>query len=157
MHRTTQKNELDKPSMEFLYEYNIDIISENQRDTAKNEPKLDSVIDSKNLNSKHRLFVDRQPSSTNDSNNTSRKIVSNQNGLTSNSSVIQKIADPPSSSPNDGGKFENKATSLRKREVVLSKISCYIVFVFLFCHSVRIVPNIYEMVTTYTQVCYVVC
>ena len=144
--------------MEFLYENNIDIISEHQRDTTKNEPKLDS--DSKNSNSKHRLFVNRQPSSsssTNNSNNTSRKILSNQNGLlNSNSSVIQKLADPPSSSPNNGGKFENKATSLRKREVVLSKISCYIVFVFLFCHSVRIVPNIYEMVTTYTQVCYVV-
>lgn len=50
---------------------------------------------------------------------------------------------------------KNKATSLRKREVVLSKISFYIVFVFLFCHSIRIVPNTYEMVTTYTKVRFV--
>ena len=41
----------------------------------------------------------------------------------------------------------NKATSLRRREVVLSRISIYIVFVFLFCHSIRIIPNLYEMVS----------
>jgi len=46
---------------------------------------------------------------------------------------------------------ENKATSLRKREVILSKISIYIVFVFLFCHSLRIIPNMYEMIQTYTK------
>ena len=135
--------------MEFLYENNIDI-SEKQ-DTNNKEPNLDSVSDSKNLNSKHRLFVNRQPSIN--SNKTSRKILVNQNSLTNSSVIHQKIDPPPTTSPNNGGKFENKATSLRKREVVLSKISCYIVFVFLFCHSVRIIPNIYEMVTTYTQVC----
>ena len=47
---------------------------------------------------------------------------------------------------------KNKATSLRKREVILSRISFYIVFVFLFCHGVRVVPNTYELITTYTQV-----
>ena len=47
---------------------------------------------------------------------------------------------------------ENKATTLRKREVTLSKISIYIVFVFLFCHSVRIVPNGFELAQTYTEV-----
>jgi len=52
---------------------------------------------------------------------------------------------------------KNKATSLRKREVILSKISIYIVFVFLFCHSVRIVPNIYEMICTYTKVIIINC
>ena len=46
----------------------------------------------------------------------------------------------------------NKASSLRKREVTLSRISIYIAFVFLFCHSIRIIPNIYELITTYTQV-----
>ena len=46
----------------------------------------------------------------------------------------------------------NKATSLRKREVTLSKISIYITFVFLFCHSVRIIPNGYELIYTYTRV-----
>ncbi len=46
----------------------------------------------------------------------------------------------------------NKATNLRKREVVLSRISIYIVFVFLLCHSVRIIPNGYEMFTTYIKV-----
>ena len=47
---------------------------------------------------------------------------------------------------------ENKATMLRRREVALARISIYIVFVFLLCHSVRIVPNTYEMITTYTEV-----
>ena len=56
---------------------------------------------------------------------------------------------------NNAVSVKNKATSLRKREVVLSKISFYIVFVFLFCHSIRIVPNTYEMVTTYTKVRFV--
>ena len=51
---------------------------------------------------------------------------------------------------------QNKATSLRKREVILSRISIYIVFVFLFCHSLRIIPNVYEMICTYTKVCQLV-
>ena len=42
--------------------------------------------------------------------------------------------------------------SIRKREVVLAKISLYIVFVMLICHTVRLIPNTYEMVETYTQV-----
>ena len=46
----------------------------------------------------------------------------------------------------------NKASSLRKREVTLSRISIYIAFVFLFCHSIRIIPNSYELISTYTQV-----
>ena len=45
----------------------------------------------------------------------------------------------------------SKTTSLRKREVILSKISIYIVFVFIFCHSLRIIPNVYEMITTYMR------
>ena len=45
----------------------------------------------------------------------------------------------------------NKATLLRKREVILSRISIYIVFLFLLCHSIRNVPNAYEMLTTYEQ------
>ena len=45
------------------------------------------------------------------------------------------------------------AGDLRRREVVLAKISLYMVFVFLICHSVKIVPNIYEMVQTYLEVC----
>ena len=48
---------------------------------------------------------------------------------------------------------DQQASSLRRREVILSRISIYIAFVFLFCHSVRVVPNAYELVTTYTKVC----
>lgn len=43
----------------------------------------------------------------------------------------------------------NQAESLRKREVALAKISLYIVFVFLVCHSVRMFPNTFEMVQTH--------
>ena len=43
-------------------------------------------------------------------------------------------------------------SDLRKKEVVLAKISLYMVFVFLICHSVKIVPNIFEMVQTYYEV-----
>jgi hypothetical protein len=46
----------------------------------------------------------------------------------------------------------NANSDLRRREVVLAKISLYMVFVFLICHSVKIVPNIYEMVQTYLAV-----
>ena len=44
------------------------------------------------------------------------------------------------------------SSDLRKKEVVLAKISLYMVFVFLICHSVKIVPNIFEMVQTYYEV-----
>lgn len=50
-------------------------------------------------------------------------------------------------------KTSSSGTSLRKREVALSKISLYIVFVMLICHGVRLIPNTYEMIETYTQVC----
>ena len=50
-------------------------------------------------------------------------------------------------------KWHGRAHSdLRRREVVLAKISLYMVFVFLICHSVKIVPNIYEMAQTYLMV-----
>ena len=69
----TQQNELDKPTMEFLYE-NIDINSEVQQDNNV-ELNLNSVVSvsgSKNSNSKHhRVFINRQHSSTN-SDKTSR-------------------------------------------------------------------------------------
>ena len=69
----TQQNELDKPTMEFLYE-NIDINSEVQQDNnvELNLNSIVSVSDSKNSNSKHhRVFINRQHSSTN-SDKTSR-------------------------------------------------------------------------------------
>ena len=51
-------------------------------------------------------------------------------------------------------KFSSAGTSLRKREVALAKISLYIVFVMLICHGVRLIPNTYEMIETYTEVKY---
>ena len=69
-----------------------------------------------------------------------------------NQEQVTIVTEPIDRSPKSNSTAKNKATSLRKREVILSKISIYIVFVFLFCHSVRIVPNIYEMICTYTKV-----
>lgn len=42
-------------------------------------------------------------------------------------------------------------SDLRKREVVLAKISIYMVVVLLMCHVIKIVPNIYELVLTYSD------
>ena len=76
-----------------------------------------------------------------------------ENSTTNENITIQSSTNGGSSqNGNQAISTKNKATSLRKREVILSRISIYIVFVFLFCHSVRIVPNIYEMVCTYTKV-----
>ena len=46
----------------------------------------------------------------------------------------------------------NRISSLRRKEVVLAKISLYIVFVMLLCHGVKLLPNAYEMIVTYTAV-----
>lgn len=43
----------------------------------------------------------------------------------------------------------------RKREVILAKISLYIVFVFLVCHGARLFPNTFEVVQTYMKVSFV--
>ena len=39
--------------------------------------------------------------------------------------------------------------SARQREVALARVSIYIVVVFLICHTVRIIPNSFEMVQTF--------
>ena len=79
---------------------------------------------------------------------------SNRNRSTRNSETGENVTiqNGQQSIQNAATLTKNKATSLRKREVILSRISIYIVFVFLFCHSVRIIPNIYEMICTYTKV-----
>ena len=43
-----------------------------------------------------------------------------------------------------------KEKSIRKREVLLSRISVYIVVLMVSCHTVRIVPTIWEIVQTLT-------
>ncbi len=50
------------------------------------------------------------------------------------------------------GKYCTAATSLRRREVTLARISLYIVFVFFICHTVRLLPNTFEMIQTYMEV-----
>ena len=44
-----------------------------------------------------------------------------------------------------------KEKSIRKREVLLSRISVYIVVLMVSCHTVRIVPTIWEIVQTLTM------
>ena len=89
-------------------------------------------------------------------NRTSTMRTNSDNSNTNENITIQSSTNGGSSQQQNGNNAailtKNKATSLRKREVILSRISIYIVFVFLFCHSVRIVPNIYEMICTYTKV-----
>lgn len=43
------------------------------------------------------------------------------------------------------------SSDLRRREVVLAKISIYMVLVLLICHCVKIVPNLYELVLLLTH------
>jgi hypothetical protein len=38
--------------------------------------------------------------------------------------------------------------NVRKREVLLSRVSVYIVVLMVSCHTVRIIPNIWEIVQT---------
>jgi len=40
--------------------------------------------------------------------------------------------------------IETRSSSFSIKEITLAKISCLLVAVFLFCHSIRWIPNIYE-------------
>lgn len=109
--------------------------------------KIYSTIKKSESNLRNHLRVtanSTQESNTNDSNK-------DNNGVSTSLLVVPNQTSGSSSASNRAGAPNNKATSLRKREVTLSKVSIYIVFVFLFCHSVRIIPNTYEMVFTYIQ------
>ena len=70
----------------------------------------------------------------------------------SNGSVRGGSASQRASATNSSIVSGQAHSDLRRREVVLAKISLYMVFVFLICHSVKIVPNIYEMLQTYLMV-----
>jgi len=48
-------------------------------------------------------------------------------------------------------KNSKKHVTPRRREVLLSKISLYIVYMFVCCHSVRLIPTVYELDWTYRQ------
>ena len=40
---------------------------------------------------------------------------------------------------------------IRKREVLISKVSIYIVIIIVMCHSVRLIPTIWEITQTFLQ------
>jgi hypothetical protein len=44
-----------------------------------------------------------------------------------------------------------KERNVRKREVLLARISVYIVMLMVVCHSVRIIPTVWEIVQTLTM------
>ena len=44
-----------------------------------------------------------------------------------------------------------KEKNVRKREVVLARISVYIVVLMVSCHAVRIIPTVWEIVQTLTM------
>ena len=44
-----------------------------------------------------------------------------------------------------GGRPSGTNDSNRRKEIVLSKVSLAIVFVFIVCHSIKWIPNIYEL------------
>ena len=41
-------------------------------------------------------------------------------------------------------------TIIRKREVVISRVSVYIVVILVSCHTIRIIPNVWEIAQTIT-------
>ena len=45
----------------------------------------------------------------------------------------------------NGNRLKHEKT-IRKREVLLSRISVYIVIIIVSCHTIRIVPNVWEIV-----------
>ena len=45
--------------------------------------------------------------------------------------------------------FPKKLT--RKREVLISKVSMYIVIIIVLCHSVRLIPTIWEISQTFLE------
>ena len=53
----------------------------------------------------------------------------------------------PSNLPSEqNGLIKNNMRRLKASEIVLAKVSIFIVFVFILCHSVRWIPNIYELI-----------
>ena len=61
------------------------------------------------------------------------------------SSFASDAAGPPASSSQGGGGTLGPGEGAKKKDVLLAKISLVIVFVFVVCHSVRWVPNVYEL------------
>ena len=47
--------------------------------------------------------------------------------------------------------FFHFQTIIRKREVVISRVSVYIVVILVSCHTIRIIPNVWEIVQTFTK------
>ena len=70
-------------------------------------------------------------------------------GITRSFSQIE--SQPFAISGNEDGRKQAFAVvmSARQREVALARVSIYIVIVFLICHTVRIIPNSFEMVQTF--------
>ena len=70
-------------------------------------------------------------------------------GITRSFSQIE--SQPFVISGNEDGRKQAFAVvmSARQREVALARVSIYIVIVFLICHTVRIIPNSFEMVQTF--------
>ena len=58
---------------------------------------------------------------------------------------------------NQNSRSGTSPQSLRRREVVLARISLYIAFVFLLCHIIRLIPNAYEMIQSFFHGVSILC
>ena len=48
--------------------------------------------------------------------------------------------------PEEDGLIQSKNKRIKPSEIMLAKVSIFIVFVFIVCHSIRWIPNIYELI-----------
>ena len=121
--------------------------------------KLLFPYNSKNESSLRRIFQSSKRSSEGERSTDASSI------LRTNDDVIRPSPSEPSTttrfsqiegqpfviSGNEDGRKQAFAVviSARQREVALARVSIYIVIVFLICHTVRIIPNSFEMVQTF--------
>ena len=56
---------------------------------------------------------------------------------------------------NSNSGFDKKysQSDAKKNEIALAKVSMAIVFIFILCHSVRWIPNVYELTRIYKGTC----
>jgi hypothetical protein len=77
-------------------------------------------------------------------------IVSDTSTKQRSSSIIRSASITPNQHqnvhPEEDGLIQNKKERIKPSEIMLAKVSILIVFVFIVCHSIRWIPNMYELI-----------
>ena len=64
---------------------------------------------------------------------------------------MNNLAEMSSTSTSESCRSLRKEKNVRRREVLLSRISVYIVVLMVSCHAVRVIPTVWEIVQTFTM------